>query len=131
MCPRLSPALVLAVALTAGGCNQVVAPSKNQQETFTGTISPGQGNVHPFKVSKSGEYSVSLASLTPPVNAYVLLVFGQNQSGGCGIIQSNIAVVGSPALTGPVAPGDYCAGVYDYYNSFTTAVAYSLTVSHP
>jgi hypothetical protein len=132
---RFGAALALAAAVSA--CGGVVDPSKNQTETFTGTIQPGQGNYggpHTVNITKSGEITVTVTSLTPsvPGGTFFIIGFGQSVSGQCSLtIQVNqFAIVGSAAISGPISPGSYCVVIADE-GLFTVAEDYTLKVSHP
>jgi hypothetical protein len=132
---RFGAALILAAIVSA--CGGVVDPSKNQTETFTGTIQPGTGNnggAHPVNITKSGEITVTVTSLTPslPGGTFFAVGFFQSVSGQCSVtIQVNqFAIVGSAAISGPISPGSYCVAVFDK-GFFTVAEDYMLKVSHP
>jgi hypothetical protein len=129
--------VALALAAIASACGGVVDPSKNQTETFTGTIQPGSGNFggpHTVNVTKSGEINVTVTSLTPslPSGTFFIIGFGQSVSGQCSInIQVNqFAIVGSAAINGPISPGSYCVVIADE-GFFTVAEDYTMKVSHP
>jgi hypothetical protein len=129
--------VALALAAIASACGGVVDPSKNQTETFTGTIQPGSGNFggpHPVNITKSGEITVTVTSLTPtvPSGTFFAVGFGQSISGQCSVnIQVNqFAVVGSAAISGPISPGTYCVAIFDE-GFFTVAEDYTIKVSHP
>jgi len=135
MCRRLGAVCALAAMVTA--CGGVVDPSQNQTETFTGTIQPGSGNnggPHAVNITKSGEITVTVTSLTPtlPSGTYFAVGFGQSVSGQCSVnIQVNqFAIVGSAAISGPISPGSYCVAVFDE-GLFTVAEDYTVKVSHP
>jgi len=135
MCRRFGVALVLAAIASA--CGGVVDPSQNQTETFNGTIQPGSGNYggpHFVNITKSGEITVTVTSLTPtvPSGTFFIVGFGQSASGQCSInIQANqFAIVGTAAVSGPISPGSYCVVIADE-GFFTVAEDYTLKVSHP
>jgi len=129
--------VALALAAIAFACGGVVDPSKNQTETFTGTVQPGSGNFggpHTVNIAKSGEITVTVTSLTPtiPSGTFFIIGFGQSVSGQCSLnIQVNrFAVVGSAAISGPISPGSYCVVIADE-GLFTVAEDYMMKVSHP
>jgi len=135
MCRRFGVALALAAIVSA--CGGVVDPSQNQTETFNGTIQPGSGNYggpHFVNITKSGEITVTVTSLTPtvPSGTFFIVGFGQSASGQCSInIQANqFAIVGTAAVSGPISPGSYCVVIADE-GFFTVAEDYTLKVSHP
>ncbi len=125
------PVLLLGSLAACGG---VTDPSKNKNETFTGTIQPGGGGAtHTFNVSNSGEISAVVTDLTPTVASGTLfeVLFGQLVSNQCSILSANqFAVVGGTALSGPITPGSYCIQIVDE-GYFRVAENYTLTVSHP
>ena len=132
---RLGVAFLAAAVVSA--CGGVVDPSKNQTETFTGTIQPGSGNFggpHTVNITKSGEITVTVTSLTPtvPSGTFFIIGFGQSVSGQCSVnIQVNqFAVVGTAAISGPISPGSYCVVIADE-GFFTVAEDYTMKVSHP
>jgi hypothetical protein len=132
---RLGLAFLAAAIVSA--CGGVVDPSNNQTETFTGTIQPGVGNnggAHPVNITKSGEISITVTSLTPtlPSGTFFAVGFFQSISGQCtATIQVNqFAIVGSAAISGPISPGSYCVAVFDD-GFFTVAEDYTVKVSHP
>jgi hypothetical protein len=134
---RLGTAVL--VAAIAAACGGVIDPSKNQIETFTGTIPKGKGVVVPtngrsINITKSGEISVTVTSLTPsvPSGTYFQVILGQVLSGQCstGLSSNSFAIVGTAAINGPITPGTYCIALVDE-GLFTVDEAFSVTVSHP
>ena len=134
MYPRFCAfAVALLVALAATACSGLVEPSKNQVETFTHTVQPGFGNSakDSFNVSKSGEISITVTRMDPPVNVYFSVLY--YQLAGCNgpLLQENdFAVVGRAVVSGPIQPGAYCVAVIDQ-GSFTAPETYTISVSHP
>lgn len=127
---RFAVALLVAVTLAAAACGGVTDPSKNKTETFTGTLTINGNAATTFTASNSGEYSITLSSLTPSVNVFVGLIFGQNSSSGCvPVQQNNFATIGVP-LTGAIIPGSYCVVIYDV-GALTQTEAFSVSISHP
>ena len=131
MLRRFIPALLLA---TLGACGGVVDPSKNQTSTFTDTVPlAGAGPVHTFGVSKTGEISAIVTSLTPTVQSGTLfgVAYGQFISNTCSLLSLNqFTVVGGTAISGPITPGTYCIQIIDE-GFFKVNEQYTLTVSHP
>jgi hypothetical protein len=130
---RLGAVCALAAIVTA--CGGVVDPSKNQTETFTGTIQPGSGNgdVKPVNITKSGEITVTVTKLDPsvPSGTFFVVGIGQSVSGQCSPLQVNqFAIVGSAAISGPISPASYCVFILDE-GLFTVAEDYTMVVSHP
>jgi hypothetical protein len=135
----LSAALLFAAASGAAGCGGIVDPSQNQVETFSGSIAVGgQGPVHGFSSSKTGEIQVKVTQLTPSTsNTFIgVLWTGRNSNGTCagslGAVfgQNNFAQVGLPAISTQILSGGYCLVLYDV-GSFATTENYTVTVSHP
>jgi hypothetical protein len=125
------PALLL---LTLAACGGVVDPSKNQTETFNGTVPlAGSGPIHTFSSSKSGEVSAVVTSLNPAVSSGTLfgVIYGQVISSTCSPLSFNqFAVVGATVVSGAIVPGTYCIQVVDE-GFFRADEAYALQVSHP
>jgi hypothetical protein len=123
-------ALALAGLVSLIGCGSVVEPSKNQVETFSGTLEPQKSVTRTTNINNSGEYSVKLTQLSPSTTAVVglRLDFGPN----CELfVQANLAQLNTPALAGPIfQKGQYCLTIYDV-GSLTTAQSYTVTFSHP
>src|SRR5262245_36245133 len=133
----IAGAVACALALLAAACNGIVDPSKNQNETFTGTI-PVQGTSSccGFSTSKQGEFTIKVTSLSPTGGAFFGTVMAYAASdGSCvgnltPIQQNSFATANTPALTGLIYPGKYCIFLFDI-GSFTVSQTYTLTVSHP
>jgi len=133
---RLAAAALIA-ALCAAACGGIVDPSKNQTETFSGTI-PVQGTSAccGFSTSKQGEFTIKVTSLAPSGGAFfgtVLAYAGSDGSctGSLQPIQQNaFGTANTPALTGLIYPGKYCIFLFDI-GSFSVSQTYTLTVSHP
>ncbi len=128
--------LALLMAASVAACGGVTDPSQNVKDPFSGIITPGQGNYvsHPFTVSKSGELSITVTSMTPaiPTSTYFEVGFGNSVSGSCQPLQINqFATVGTAAIGGyPVTPGSYCVFLIDE-GLFTVPETYTVVVSHP
>lgn len=121
--------LTLAAVACGGG---FVDPSKNQTETFSGTVQPGSFRSHDFSTSKMGEFKIVLTSLQPPFTGFVSVGYGVPQSNGCtGLISvNNFVRQGTTVTEGVIQPGNYCVIIADQ-GTFTTAENYTITVSHP
>jgi len=125
------------VALAAAGlftisCGGIVDPSKNQMETFTGTVTPQGFTSHPFSVNKTGEISVKITALAPLNNVPLGIIWAQADSGGScvAVIQSGVANLGIPAISGQIYSGNYCVLVYDL-GILSDPETYTVVVSHP
>ena len=135
----LRHAALIAALLTLPACGgSVTDPSKNQDQTFTGTITPvklggsGQGQVHTFNVSNGGEYTIKVTAMSPSFNSSFAVALANGS--GCGVLvnQTVTALVGVQALAGPVfQTGQYCVVISDYYGVMTAVENYTLTVNHP
>jgi hypothetical protein len=122
---------VLGAALITISCGGIVDPSKNDNEVFKGTIPfGGVGDQHNFNVSKNGEYSVLIDSISPPTGSLVGVRVGIINSGTCTFFSANPGQVGKAALSGPIDKGDYCVQLYDP-GTLAQSETYSMTVSHP
>jgi hypothetical protein len=124
-----------AAALFTISCGGIVDPSKNQMETFSGTVTPQNPSgfsSHPFSVNKTGEVSIKITALAPLNNVPLGIIWAQAASdGSCvSLIQSGIANLGVPAITGQIFSGNYCVLVYDL-GILTADETYTLVVSHP
>jgi len=128
---RIIPAIFLASLAACGG---IVDPSKNQTQTFNGTVSVGSsGPLHTFSVSKGGEISAVVTSFNPvlPSGAFFEVIYGQVISGGCSLLSANqFAVTGATVISGAIVPGTYCVQIVDE-GFFKVNEDYVLQVSHP
>src|ERR1035437_3557140 len=132
-------AVAFLIAVSLAACGGVTDPSQNTQTPFSGTLNPNPGVGGSFQnwgftVSKSGELSITVTTMTPvtPTNTYFEVGFGNSISGSCQPLQANqYAIVGAAAISGyPVTPGAYCAFIADE-GFFTQAETYTMVVSHP
>ena len=130
---RFIVAATVVILLACLGCGSVTDPSKNQTETFTGTVAPGgQGTVHRFNVPNGGEYTVKVTSMTPTFNSFFGTFLGIVQGNDCGLFQQNtFSTVGAQSLAGPIfQKGTYCVFIFDV-GTMSTTETYTMTVSHP
>jgi hypothetical protein len=80
------------VLLVLPAC-KVASPSSNTVETFSGTVAPSGTKIHNFKVSKDGEFSVTLTAINPA--AVLGIAYGTvNSDGTCGVISTNVVTLG-------------------------------------
>jgi hypothetical protein len=134
---RFAPvfALLVVIGCVASACGGLVDPSKNQLETINGTLQPGTFDTYPYTISKSGEYTITLVSLTPalPLGGSVGVAFGLSASGGgCQQISTNpAAVAGRQVLGTSITPGNYCIVIADTNGFVRTPTAYVMQFSHP
>jgi len=132
MLRRVIPALALAVLAACGG---YVDPSKNQTENISGTIPVnGLSEVKTFNVSKSGELTIKLTSLTPTValGTFVGFTWGQMLSGQCQpFFGYSPAAVGQTLASTAITPGAYCVIMADAFQTLKVNEDFVLTVAHP
>jgi hypothetical protein len=113
--------------LVLPGC-KVASPSSNTVETFSGTVAPSGTVTHNFKVSKDGEFSITLTAINPA--AVVGIAYGGvNSDGSCGVISANNVTLGRQAFASYLVAANYCVAVYDP-GTFTQTEAYTIQVSH-
>jgi|SRR5581483_7145621 len=137
---RLAAALALAAATAA--CRGPVDPSQNQSQQFTGSVQPNSaGPLHAFAVPNTGEFSVTVNSMSPG-NALLGIVWGQPNGGACANVfgQQNVVTssnLGRTVLSGAVTlKGQYCVQLFDPVGYVTVtpllvAQNYTVTVNHP
>jgi hypothetical protein len=127
---RGGAALMLAGFITIS-CGGVTDPSKNNVESFQGTVNPGGLPwLRDVAVNNTGEYSVKITALSPTPTA--VLFVGWYQGAGCQIqMFTNIASLNRTALSGAVfQKGTYCVLVSDP-GTLTAAQNFTIEVSHP
>ena len=117
--PRTSLALLATLALA--GCG-VSGPSNNRQLDFgAGEIlepnqegQPQSTKIHPFTVSKNGEYQLRITALSAGPNVPMGLSLGtQAPGGGCAVLREGPAVLNQLAQSGPMFSGQYCVAIFD------------------
>jgi len=129
MSKRFGAALCVAGLVTIS-CGGVSSPSKNQQESFSGTLEVGGIRRFPVNVSNGGEFSVKITALSPTPTAVVGVTWAQG--GNCEfVLQQNLATLNTPALVGAIfQKGAYCVAIYDV-GGISVAQNFTLVVSHP
>jgi hypothetical protein len=129
-------AAAILCALIAVSCGGIVDPSQNQTDQFAGTVTVLGLDAKQFSASKSGEYFITLLSMTPPLpssNASVAVALTLFTTQGCSLspIQINqFARVGAQALSGSITAGNYCVVIQDI-GFMTTTSNYTIQVQHP
>lgn len=122
-------------ALSLAGCGGVSSPSQNQTQTFTGTVMPGgTGPVHQFNVSRNGEMSVRMTSVTPTASSILGTLVSQSLNGTCNVALGNEPFTGlnRDVLQLPVQKATYCVQLYESNVSrLTQAQTYTIQVSYP
>ncbi|HXB54758.1 MAG TPA: hypothetical protein VN461_08250 [Vicinamibacteria bacterium] len=118
------------VVLT-GACGTAGLPtSATSTQTFTGVLSASGGFAQSVTVAGSGEFDLTLTSLSPQATITVGLGIGQPANGTCGLLTSiENAKVGSLVSLSVVA-GSYCVVIYDIGN-IQGSDNFTLTVVHP
>ena len=126
-------AAAVIVTFAASGCGGIIDPSKNTVTPFTGIFDVGGADTaKSFSASRNGEFFVTLTALAPDSTAIVGMGYGQQTSTGCGIISSNVVVVGQQAFGGQINKGNYCIQVYDSgYSTLSGPQAYTIRISAP
>jgi len=130
MLMRFAAVALLLAGLLGIGCGGISSPSKNQQETFSGTLEVGGIVRRTVNVSNGGEFSVKITALSPTATAVVGVAWAQG--GNCEFtLQQNLATLNTPALVGAIfQKGAYCVAIYDV-GGLTVAQNFTLVVSHP
>jgi hypothetical protein len=128
----LAAVAIVGAALLAASCGGISDPSKNTDESFSGTLAVGGQNRHQFTSSKTGEISVKLTALAPTSNAVIGLLWTQATNDGtcAGLLQQAFAQLNVPAIAGAVSSQRYCIIVQDI-GGISVPQTYTLVVSHP
>jgi hypothetical protein len=123
---------LVAAGVLSTSCGGIVDPSKNQMESFTGEVKPQGFSSHSFRVDKTGEISIKLTALAPLNNVPLGVIWAQADSNGScvSVIQSAVANLNLPAVSGQIFSGNYCVLVYDL-GILTETETYTVLVSHP
>jgi hypothetical protein len=121
-----------AAALLTISCGGIVDPSKNQMETFSGTVKAQGFDTHTFTVNNTGEISIKITAMAPLDNIPLGVIWGQASSAGTCVstIQSAVANLNIPAISSQIYSGAYCVVVYDL-GILSADETYSVLVSHP
>ncbi|MGE3957641.1 MAG: hypothetical protein AB7H96_13050 [Vicinamibacterales bacterium] len=130
---RLCAALALAASLAA--CGGVSSPSNQTAEDFTGTLGQSSQAFQTFSVSRTGELSMTLQSLTPrPVVGFVSLGIGTPGAGSCSPLLGYIisqAAIGTPYSFPRIINGTYCIVVADANAILTGPTNFAIRFTHP
>jgi hypothetical protein len=123
--------LGIGLAVLTGACASAALPTgATNSQTFTGVLSASGAVVQSVTVAGSGEFDLTLSSLTPQTTITVGLGIGQPANGTCGLLTSiENAKVGSLVSLTAVA-GAYCVVIYDIGN-VQGSDTFTLTVVHP
>jgi hypothetical protein len=130
--PHRRPRLFgVGLAVLTGACANAALPTAaTTSQAFTGVLSASGAVVQSVTVGASGEFDLTLSSLTPQTTITVGLGIGQPANGTCGLLTSiENAKVGSLVSLTAVA-GAYCVVIYDIGN-VQGSDTFTLTVVHP
>jgi len=135
----LLTAVTLAVVLA--GCNKsssdsqltMPSPGNPTTDTFTGTVSPGALDWHPFTVTNAnGVINITLTAAGPPATIYMGLGVGTATDTDCTLFTSGQTLTQAgtaPQLSGTAPAGKLCVAVFDVGNQVAD-ITYAVTVSH-
>jgi hypothetical protein len=138
---RCISGITLAAVLTlAAACGTTTTPTAPTQapittDTFNADLSQTGSVTHNFKVTNTGQVTVTLTSVLPL--ATMALGVGMMTSDGTSCTSTltqndNARANTTAALQGTAAAGNYCIRVYDSGNiPLSTTVTYTITVLHP
>lgn len=126
----------IALATTLAGCggddNDNVTPGPTPvavTETFTGTLTVNGLQVQPYNVNQAGTTSVQLTAISD-ANVTIALSLGTWNGVACQIIIVNPAAALNTAVTGTAQnTGQFCTMLQDT-GKLTTAVDYTIEVTH-
>jgi hypothetical protein len=131
-CRRILTGIVLGSLLS--GCSNVIDPSKNAVENFSGVVPVAGQLIKLYSWSKNGEIEVTMTQVTPtPTNGPLAMYIGQADSGGnCFQLAGYAAqaIVNRKVQFGVLNKGSYCLGIYDP-GVLTVAANVAGTFSHP
>jgi len=123
------------VAASLAACGSVAAPSNSTSEDFADTLQPGGQVSRNFSVSKTGEMTVTLQSLTPrPVVGFVTLAVGTPAGTSCAPYGSYYvaqAAVGQQYAFPQIVKGSYCLWVADTQAILPQAATFAVRFTHP
>jgi len=131
---------ILAASLTLAACGTTTTPTTpttvpTKTDTFTADLAQTGSITHIFKVTNTGEVTITLTSVSPL--ATMALGVGMMNSDGTNCLATltqndNARANNVAALQGTAAAGNYCVRVYDSGNiPISGTVSYTLTVLHP
>ena len=135
---KLYPAVVMAAALFAAGCDNTIenapgptAPAPTTTENFEGTINPNGAGNHTFLTAAAGTVTVTLTEVTPDSALQVGLVLGTWNGIICQMSMAmDPAVQGNQILGSVSGAGSLCVRVHDN-GRLSAPLSYKLTVVHP
>lgn len=130
-------AVAVAVASLAAACTDPAAPGAPSvatptiTDTFTGTLTIGGANIHPFTVNQVGGLKVTLVSEDTSVAVLVSVGTPSAATGQCVPLGSATTAAGStPQLSGSATTtGQFCVSIADIGN-LTGPVVYTINVLH-
>ena len=102
-------------------------------EGFSGTVSVGGNDIHPFTVATAGAtLTVTLTAAGPPATIFMGLGVGTYDAPTCTLLSNAYLTTqagAAPQLSGTAGAGSYCVAVYDVGNQ-TAPITYAVTISH-
>jgi hypothetical protein len=129
---RFVAGICLAAVLIGSACGDIIDPSDNKIEDFSGTLAVGGSNGHEFSVSKNGEFEIKITALSPNADAVIGVAYGQFQGSQCLTLQSNpFGQINRVVLAGFINSGRYCVSVFDLAGTISQPENYTIRVSHP
>jgi hypothetical protein len=142
-------AALAALMALAGGCSDTITTPTTTPvqttDTFNGTLTPANSNVHSFITLTGGLVKATLTAVGPDPAQTVGFSLGTYNAttGVCTVVYDNPAALQSTAVLNAIAStlGFYCIRVYDNGNVKTLTDAgtvtddnpftYAITVVHP
>jgi hypothetical protein len=123
-----------ALACGLAACS-VTSPSDLTSQTFSDSVAPGsQSSQFQFSTSKTGEFIVKIATITPDSGATLVVEYGTSSVvagvAGCSVISAVPAGQGKAALDIQLPKGDYCLFMADPNSSLPRTESFTATVSH-
>jgi len=123
---------------TLAGCGITNPSDLTMEPPFTGSISPGETSASGlslptanFSTGKTGEFIVTVTSVSPDSGASIGVQYGQESAGLCGIDAQVTSGQGATAFDFQLPKGDdYCVQVYDA-GFLPRTETFSIAISHP
>jgi hypothetical protein len=128
--------LLLVAALCAPACGDntnLVTPTNPTitTESFPGTVTVNGAVTHQFAATGRGTVTATLTAVGPDRTTAIGVSLGTWNGSSCQVILANDQMTQGASILGQVTGvGNLCLRVYDQ-GKLTTAVTYSVDVSHP
>ncbi len=140
----LLPILAIVLSVGAAGCTNndgsgstTTGPTPNLvTETFTGTVTQGGTDIHPFTVNNTGftllaAFTVINPSTVPALGVGIGNWDATNSICGLNQTQNDTSTVGSTAISVTAPSGPFCVRVYAGVNvPAGTTATYTLQLEH-